>query len=59
MKLQIRDSSDDHSRVPDILASEIICIVAATIAVVLRIFSRITRRVPLGADDYTIILALV
>ena len=54
-----RDTATDASRVPNILAAVIVVTVASALAVGLRIFSRMLRRVTLGGDDFTIILALV
>ncbi|KAI9692939.1 MAG: hypothetical protein M1822_004934 [Bathelium mastoideum] len=52
------DDASEASRVPNILAAEIIVVVAATIAVGLRMFARALRRASFGADDLAIVLAL-
>ena len=44
---------------PNIVAGDVIVSIAAGIAVALRLAARWTKDLSLGADDYTIILALV
>ena len=48
---------DDRSQ--DIVSSHAICITLAFLAVVLRFLSRKLGKIPIGADDWTIILAFV
>ena len=49
----------DESRVADILSAQVICISIATVAVTLRFASRWLQRTRFGADDWTVLAALI
>lgn len=44
---------------PAIVGGSVVLIVVATVAVVLRLVSRRTKRTAWGSDDYTVVLSLV
>lgn len=48
----------DDNKKPNLIIASAICLSAAYIAVSLRFLSRRVARNPLGADDYTILVAL-
>lgn len=49
----------DESRVSDIVVSHIICLVIATVAIVMRFVSRKLNKTAIQADDWMIVAALV
>ena len=48
----------NDNKQPDIIAASAICLPLAYIAVILRLVARRLGRIPLGADDYTVLTAL-
>ena len=56
--IQYQEEHINDNKKPSLIAASAICLSAAYIAVSLRLVSRYVARNALGADDYTILIAL-
>ena len=56
--IQYQEEHINDTKQPNLIASSVICLTAAYIAVALRLVARRSARLALAADDYVIILAL-